>query len=138
MRFEFARENPELHLIIGQMPVFAAKWIEGRQFDEIVREAYRLGGRGFVPKVQPTDLLADVIGQVGQRQRLQQGLHGRQVQGTAPLHVALVRVHDVHQAVNGQADARAQDLHLRAVHGVGLLQMKVDGHRQHRQRSQRQ
>lgn len=39
VRFEFARENPELHLIIGQMPVFAAKWIEGRQFDEIVREA---------------------------------------------------------------------------------------------------
>ena len=34
--------------------------------DEIVREAYRLGGRGFVPKVQPTDLLADVIGQVQQ------------------------------------------------------------------------
>jgi len=34
--------------------------------DEIVREAYRLGCRGFVPKVQPTDLLADVIGQVQQ------------------------------------------------------------------------
>lgn len=34
--------------------------------DEIVREAYRLGGRGFVPKVQPTDLLADVIAQVQQ------------------------------------------------------------------------
>lgn len=34
--------------------------------DEIVREAYRLGGRGFVPKVQSTDLLADVIGQVQQ------------------------------------------------------------------------
>lgn len=34
--------------------------------DEIVREAYRLGGRGFVPKVQPTDVLADVIGQVQQ------------------------------------------------------------------------
>lgn len=32
--------------------------------DEVIREAYRLGGRGFVPKVQPTDLLANVIGHV--------------------------------------------------------------------------
>lgn len=32
--------------------------------DEIVREAYRLGGRGLVPKVQPADVLADVIEQV--------------------------------------------------------------------------
>ena len=31
-----------------------------------MREAYRLGGRGFVPKVQPTDLLADVISEVHQ------------------------------------------------------------------------
>lgn len=34
--------------------------------DEIVHEAYRLGGRGFVPKVQPTDVLAEVINQVKQ------------------------------------------------------------------------
>lgn len=39
VRFEFARENPELHLIVGQMPVFAARWVAGRRFDEIVREA---------------------------------------------------------------------------------------------------
>ncbi|PZP29029.1 MAG: DNA-binding response regulator [Roseateles depolymerans] len=34
--------------------------------DEIVREAYQLGGRGFVPKVQPADVLAEVIAEVAQ------------------------------------------------------------------------
>ena len=34
--------------------------------DEIIREAYRIGGRGFVVKSHTTDVLADVIAQVHQ------------------------------------------------------------------------
>lgn len=53
---EIIETNPEARI------VFYTQYDQ----DEIVREAYRLGGRGFVPKVQSTDLLADVIGQVQQ------------------------------------------------------------------------
>ncbi len=50
--------------IIGVNPDARIVFYTQYDQDEIVREAYRLGGHGFVPKVQPTDLLADVIGQV--------------------------------------------------------------------------
>lgn len=38
VRFRFSRVNPELHLIIGQMPVFSKNWILGRNFDELILE----------------------------------------------------------------------------------------------------
>ena len=38
IRFEFARHNPELHLIAAQIPVFSHKWIEGEDFDKLSRK----------------------------------------------------------------------------------------------------
>lgn len=38
LRYEFARVNPELHMIAGQIPVFARRWVEGRPFDKMALE----------------------------------------------------------------------------------------------------
>ncbi len=56
IRFDFARVNPELHLIVAQMPVFARAWVGDRPFDKLadrppigsgpyVVEGYELGRR---------------------------------------------------------------------------------------------
>lgn len=39
VRFVFKRANPELHLIIGEMPVLSEKWVNGRAFDQLARVA---------------------------------------------------------------------------------------------------
>lgn len=38
VRFDFVRRNPELHLIIAQMPVFARAWVGDKPFDKVVTE----------------------------------------------------------------------------------------------------
>ncbi len=38
IRFDFARPNPELHLITAELPVFSHKWIGDRPFDEVTTE----------------------------------------------------------------------------------------------------
>lgn len=38
VRFEFARVNPELHLLTGQIPIFSRKWGGGKPFDKIVTD----------------------------------------------------------------------------------------------------
>jgi microcin C transport system substrate-binding protein len=38
VRFNFARQNPELHMIAGQIPVFARHWVKERPFDRIALE----------------------------------------------------------------------------------------------------
>lgn len=54
IRFDFARVNPEIHLIAAQMPVFAQKWVGKKSFDKLSRskpigsgpyviESYQLG-----------------------------------------------------------------------------------------------
>lgn len=54
VRFEFAKRNPELHLIVAQMQVFSRKWVADSAFDKLTRtppigsgpytvEKYRLG-----------------------------------------------------------------------------------------------
>ena len=54
LRFDFAKRNPELHLIVAQMQVFSRKWVEDTPFDKLTRtppigsgpyrvEKYRLG-----------------------------------------------------------------------------------------------
>ncbi len=56
VRFEFARVNPELHLIAAQIPVFSRDWVGDRPFDKLatakpigsgpyVVESYDLGKR---------------------------------------------------------------------------------------------
>jgi microcin C transport system substrate-binding protein len=39
VHFEFKARNHELHMILGQMPVFSRKWGGGKPFDQIVQEA---------------------------------------------------------------------------------------------------
>ena len=38
IRFEFSRVNPELHLIVAQMSVFARKWVGDKDFAKLNRE----------------------------------------------------------------------------------------------------
>jgi microcin C transport system substrate-binding protein len=38
VRFEFRRRNHELHMILGQLPVFSRKWGGGKPFDQVVQE----------------------------------------------------------------------------------------------------
>lgn len=38
IRFDFVRENPELHLIAAQIPIFSHKWIEGEAFEKMSRK----------------------------------------------------------------------------------------------------
>jgi len=35
VRFDFARVNPELHLIVGQIPIFSRAWVGARDFDKM-------------------------------------------------------------------------------------------------------
>ena len=34
IRFDFKRVNPELYLVIGEMPVFSKNWLQGKPFDK--------------------------------------------------------------------------------------------------------
>lgn len=38
IRFEFNRPNPELHMILGDIPVFSKKWLDGKSFDKLKEE----------------------------------------------------------------------------------------------------
>ncbi len=38
VRFEFAKKNSELHMIMGQLPVFSPKWAGGKPFDKLALE----------------------------------------------------------------------------------------------------
>jgi microcin C transport system substrate-binding protein len=38
VRFDFARRNPELPLIVGGMPVFSRDWGKGKPFDQVVSD----------------------------------------------------------------------------------------------------
>jgi microcin C transport system substrate-binding protein len=38
IRFDFSRTNPELHLILGSIPVFSPKWLNGKSFDKLSEE----------------------------------------------------------------------------------------------------
>ncbi|HHO69862.1 MAG TPA: ABC transporter substrate-binding protein [Halothiobacillus sp.] len=37
IRFDFYRSNPELHLIVGELPVFSRKWVNGEDFSTLTR-----------------------------------------------------------------------------------------------------
>ena len=38
VRFEFARVNPELHLIASQIPIFSRQWVGKKSFDKVVTD----------------------------------------------------------------------------------------------------
>jgi microcin C transport system substrate-binding protein len=52
VRFEFARVNPELHLLTGQMPVIPRKWGGGKPFDKVVMDTPLGSGPYQVEEVQ--------------------------------------------------------------------------------------
>jgi microcin C transport system substrate-binding protein len=35
VRFDFARVNPELHMIVGQIPIFSRAWVGNKPFDQV-------------------------------------------------------------------------------------------------------
>ena len=35
IRFDFKKVNPELHLIVGSIPIFSKKWLNGKAFDKV-------------------------------------------------------------------------------------------------------
>jgi microcin C transport system substrate-binding protein len=39
VRFDFKRRNSELHMVMGQLPVFSRAWGKGKPFDEVLNEA---------------------------------------------------------------------------------------------------
>ncbi len=52
VRFEFARVNPELHMITAQVPIFSRKWVGERPFDKVVLEAPLASGPYVVEKYE--------------------------------------------------------------------------------------
>lgn len=53
VRFDFKKVNPELHLIIGDLPVFSKKWVGSTSFDKLT-EAKPISSGPYV--VESTDL----------------------------------------------------------------------------------
>ena len=58
VQFNFKKTNPELHLIVAQMPVFARHWIGDKVFDEVATEA-PIGSGPYV--VESFDLGKNII-----------------------------------------------------------------------------
>jgi microcin C transport system substrate-binding protein len=52
VRFDFARVNPELHMLTGQMPIFSRRWGAGKSFDKIRTDAPLGSGPYRVDEVQ--------------------------------------------------------------------------------------
>lgn len=52
VRFDFARVNPELHLLTGQIPIFSHRWGGGKSFDKIVSDLPLGSGPYRVDEVQ--------------------------------------------------------------------------------------
>lgn len=50
VRFEFARINPELHLIAGEIPIFSSKWLAGKPFDKVSLEMPLSSGPYLIEK----------------------------------------------------------------------------------------
>ncbi len=48
VRFNFKRENRELHVIIGQMPVFSKDWLEGEDFSKTTLKKPVASGRYLI------------------------------------------------------------------------------------------
>lgn len=51
VRFEFRRRNRELHMIVGQLPVFSRKWGAGKPFEQVVSDAPIASGPYLVERM---------------------------------------------------------------------------------------
>ena len=52
VRFDFARVNPELHLIAGQIPVFSRNWVAEKKFDKMALEHPLTSGPYVIDKYE--------------------------------------------------------------------------------------
>ncbi len=52
VRFEFARVNPELHMIAGQVPVFSRQWVAGQEFEKMALIAPHTSGPYRIEKYE--------------------------------------------------------------------------------------
>jgi len=52
VRFEFARVNPELHMIAGQIPVFSRKWVGDGKFSDIALKQPIASGPYLIEKYE--------------------------------------------------------------------------------------
>jgi microcin C transport system substrate-binding protein len=52
VRFEFRRRNRELHMIVGQLPVFSRKWGGGRPFESLALDVPIASGPYVVDRVE--------------------------------------------------------------------------------------
>ncbi len=50
VRFEFAKVNPELHLLAGQIPIFSRHWVGDKPFDEVALEQPVTSGPYLIEK----------------------------------------------------------------------------------------
>lgn len=53
IRFDFKRRNSELHLVIGQLPVFSKAWAQGKTIDQIFLERPIASGPYVIKHVDP-------------------------------------------------------------------------------------
>ena len=54
VRFDFKRQNSELHMVIGQLPIFSKEWVSGskaKSFDQIVTDVPISSGPYMIEKV---------------------------------------------------------------------------------------
>lgn len=50
VRFEFAKANPELHLLAGQIPIFSRSWVGEKAFDKVAMEKPVTSGPYLIEK----------------------------------------------------------------------------------------
>ncbi|MDH5784651.1 MAG: extracellular solute-binding protein [Chromatiales bacterium] len=50
VRFEFSRQNPELHLLAGQIPIFSRNWVGEKPFDKVAMEQPIASGPYLIEK----------------------------------------------------------------------------------------
>lgn len=52
IRFDFAKINPELHMIVGQIPVFSRHWVGEQAFDQVVMDTPLTSGPYRIEKYE--------------------------------------------------------------------------------------
>ena len=52
IKFTFKQKNPELHMIIGDIPVFSKKWFNGKSFSESILDAPIASGPYIISKYE--------------------------------------------------------------------------------------
>ena len=57
VKFNFVKTNPELHLVIGDMPVFSKAWLHGKAFDKTLLDKPITSGPYIIDSFQPGKLI---------------------------------------------------------------------------------